>query len=45
MFRERQTGSYQCVGGFENMLLMSNPAQLTVAYLDRLVYIQEYVNK
>ncbi|XP_023345081.1 interference hedgehog [Eurytemora carolleeae] len=33
--RERQTGSYQCVGGFENMLLMSNPAQLTVAYLDR----------
>jgi len=24
---------------------MSNPAQLTVAYLDRLVYIQEYVKK
>ena len=27
------------------MLLMSNPAQLTVAYLDRLVYIQRYDKK
>jgi len=33
--RDKQTGSYQCVGGLENMFLMSQPAQLTVAHLDK----------
>lgn len=32
---DRQTGRYQCVAGFENLLLTSEPASLSVAHLDK----------
>ena len=32
---EGQTGRYQCVAGLEGRLLMSPPATLTVAHLDK----------
>ena len=33
--RERQTGRYQCVAGMDNMFLMSLPAELSIAHLDK----------
>lgn len=33
--RERQTGRYQCVAGIDNMFLMSLPAELSIAHLEK----------